>query len=280
MESNNNIIKTNETGLFEAVGIKLDGAKERTVRAGLKSEGAQSYNLSTETASAAYQAMVSLRKSDVAIMDACKIMGVFRINETWKHERDDKGDLFKSENAFLRGILPGYAMSTLSVYADVGATVYVPALTGKYPDMPYLKDMKPGNAKFLLSALKDAGKRALLPAALNEQMEAAKGKLTQRGIQAAVKAVSKELSNAKPDEHAGNEGTIADELSGGAISTTVKSLISFAYNGDGKKDGDLTALVMEGKVKDFLSLLLKATNDKDTACAVCSELYAIAKAVK
>lgn len=280
MESNNEITVMNATAMFDAIGIKLDSTKEQTARAGLKSEGAQSNNLSTATASAAYQVMLALRKSDNAIMNACKIMGVLRLNETWKHERDDSGNLFKSENAFLRGILPGYAMSTLSVYADVGATIYVPALMGEYPDMPYLKDMKPGNAKFLLSALKDAAKRALLPAALDEQAKATNGKLTQRGIQAAVKSINNKLSNAKPDEHAGNAGNVADDLSGGAISTTVKSLIGFTYNGDGKKDGDLTALVMEGKVKDFLSLLLKATNDKDTASAVCAELYAIAKAAK
>lgn len=282
MANNNetNAVATVGNNLYELIGVNLDATKVSTARAALKAEGAQSYNLSPETAAAAYRMTLALRKSDSAIKDACKIAGVFRLNETWKSECDDAGKPFKSENAFLRAILPGYALSTVSVYADVGATVYVPALMGKYPDMPYIGDLTPGNAKFLLAALKDTEKRKRLPAVLNEQAEATKGKLTQRGIQAAVKSLSDDTSSGTPGGDQHDAGRIVDELSGGAVSTAVKSLLSFAYNGDGNKDGDLTALVMETKVKDFISLLLKATNDKDTAVAVCSELYALAKAAK
>lgn len=265
------------SSMYAAAGITVDTSKAKQARNALNREGAVSTKLSDVAAVAAYQASVALKKSDTAIKDVCRLMGVLRINESWRYEVDDEGKSFKSENAFLRAILPGYAMSTVSLYADVGATVYIPAAIGEMDDIPGIADITPGNAKFLLSAVKDADKRKALPAALKAAKDANNGKLSQKAIVSAVKSLSD--TSARPENVSDSAGEIANQLAGGGIDATIKSLIQFDRNGD-DGDGDLTAIVIERNVPDFMSLLLKATKDTATASAVCDTLYRMAKVAK
>lgn len=265
------------SSMYAAAGVIIDTSKARTARNALNKDGAVSVNLTDITAVAASMASNSLKKSDSAIKDVCRIIGVLRINEAWKYEVDDSGKPFKSENAFLRAVLPNYSMSTVSIYADVGATIYIPAALGEMDDIPGVADLTPGNAKFLLSAVKDANKRKALPAALNTAKDACGGRLSQKAIVSAVKSLND--TNIKPDNVSDSAGQIANELAGGGIDATVKALIQFDKNGD-NGDGDLTAIVIERNVKDFTALLLKASKDKDTALAVCDVLYRLAKSAK
>lgn len=258
-------------------GIKIDATKAKAARNSLSRMGAAHVNISDEVAVAANIANGALKASAEQIKSVCLIAGALRKAEAWKHETDDAGKAYKSENAFLKSLFPGYATSTVSVYADAGATAYLPAYNGELPGLECIKDMTPGNVKFLLSSLKDDNKRAALPAALNKAKADNGGKLTQRAITNAAKSLKD--TNAKPDDISTSAGTIADELSGGATRVTLGSLISFAYNGD-NADGDLTAIVLERDVNDFMSLLLKARDDADTALKVCATLYTLAKKAK
>ncbi len=280
METNNNTAVTVPSVTLEEAlantGIELDIGKVKAARKRLfTAYGAQSANLTDTTVLAAERINASLSTADSHIKTACYIAGAMRLAETWRFEKDDAGKPFKSENAFLKGILPGFATSTVSVYADVGATVYIPAAQGKLDDLPGVGDLGPSNAKFLLNAIKDADKRKRLPAALKEAKAANNGKLSQRAITSAVKSLSE--SSPKTGDSAPSAGSIADELSGGSTSVVLSNLISFVYNGDNPKEGDLTSIVLEKDVKDFMSLLLKARDDKDTALAVCDTLYTLAK---
>ncbi len=263
--------------MYEAVGIKIDTSKVKQARNVLNRDGATYEKLTDVTAVAAAMASTSLKKSDAAIKEVCRIIGVLRLNEVWKYETADDDKPFKSENAFLKAILPNYANSTVSTYADVGATIYIPAAMGLMDDLPGVADLSPGNAKFLLSSIKDESKRKALPAALEAAKEASGGKLSQRAITSAVKSLND--TNAKPDNISDSAGQVANELSGGGIETTVKTLIQFDRNGD-DGDGDLTAIVLERNVTDFMSLMLKASKDKDTAVAVCEVMYRLAKFAK
>lgn len=265
------------TDTYTKAGITIDTSKVKQARAALLKDGAVCGQLSNVATVAAYNVAVSLRKSDTAIKDAAKILGVLKMAESWKHERDDNGKPYKNENAFFRAILPGYAMSTVSIYADVGASIYIPAALGQMDDLPGIEDMSPGNAKVLLSAVKDAGKRKALPAALEAAKQANGGKLSQRTLQTAVNSLKD--TNAKPENVSDSAGQIANELAGGGIDKTIKSLIQFDYTAD-DGTGDLTACILEKNVKDFLSLLLKAKGDKETAAAVCDTLYRLAKSAK
>lgn len=267
----------NLTDTFTKTGITIDTSKTKQARAALAKDGAVCGQLSNVATVAAYNVAVSLRKSDAAIKDAAKVLGVLKLAESWKNEVDDSGKPYKSENAFFRAILPGYALSTVSIYADVGASIYVPAALGKMDDLPGIGDMSPGNAKVLLSAVKDADKRKALPEAIKTAKEANGGKITQRTLQAAVNSLKP--SNAKPENVSDSAGQIANELAGGGIDKTVKSLIQFDRTAD-DGTGDLSAIVLEKNVKDFLSLLLKAKGDKDVAAAVCDTLYRLAKSAK
>lgn len=279
MTANNDMTVTNKslTDLLANSGIELDVSKVRTARRNLTRIGAANANLADEVAVAADRINDYMSRSETNIKNACFIAGAFRLSETWKTQKDDSGKPYKSENAFLKSILPGYATSTVTLYCDVGATVYIPASNGELNDLPGVGDLSPSNAKFLLNAIKDGEKRKRLPAALKEASDS-NGKLTQKAITSAVKSLNE--SNAKPDSGSATSGAIADELTGGGISVTLSKLISFAYNGDDDSKGDLTALVIERDVKDFMSLLLKARDDKDTALAVCDTLYNLAKKAK
>lgn len=281
METNNSMTVQAYTdklnSMYDAAGIVVDTSKVKTARAALNRDGAISAKLTDIAAVVAYQANTALKKSDTALKDVCRLMGVMRINESWRFEVDDAGKPFKSENAFLRAILPNYSMSTVSLYADVGATIYIPAALGQLDDIPGIEDITPGNAKFLLSALKDATKRKALPAALESAREANNGRLSQKAIVSAVKSLND--TTAKPENVSDSAADIANQLSGGGLDATVKSMIQFDRNGD-DGDGDLTAIVIERNVHDFMSLLLKATKEPDVASAVCDTLYRLAKAAK
>lgn len=285
MESN----KTNATNvapvntvsaLLKNTGINIDVTKAKAARRNLNKSGAQSVNLSDEVVVAAANVNNALVNADVSIKQACYIVGAFRIAETWKSSKDDSGKPFKSENAFLKGILPGYAMSTISIYADVGATIYLPAANGVYKDMPELADLSPAGAKILLSSLKDADKRKRLPAALKEAKEANGGKLSQKALTAAVKKLNDVEKSATPGAGPDSQGAIADALKGGSVSSMLQSMVSFTYNGDGNKDGDLTAIVFEKNIKDFISLLAKGADDKEAARSICDTLCKMAKSAK
>lgn len=282
MESsnNNNTVSTvvNFTALLANTGINIDLSKVKAARRNLMKVGAANAYLTDDVAVAANVMTTSLMAADNSVKTACYIAGAMRIAETWKTQKDDNGKPYKSENAFLKGILPGYQTSTVQLYSDVGATIYIPAARGELDDLPGVADMGPSNAKFLLNSIKDASKRKALPSALSAAKEANNGKLSQRAIQSAIKSLNNTKTGAQDSQQ--SAGTIADELSGGAISKQLTSMISFAYNGDSNGDGDLTALVMEKDVKDFISLLLKARSDKDTALAVCEQLYTLAKKAK
>lgn len=281
METNNSMTVQAYTeklaNMYSMAGLTIDTSKVRTARNALNKEGAVSVKLTDVTAVAASMAASSLKKSDAAIKDVCRIIGVLRINNAWQFEVDDAGKPFKSENAFLRAILPNYSMSTVSVYADVGATIYVPAALGQLDDIPGIAELSPGNAKFLLSSLKDVAKRKALPAALEKAKEANGGRLSQKTIVSAVKSLND--TNATPDNVSDSAGQIANELAGGGPGKLVKELIHFnRINDDGT--GDLTAIVIERNIKDFTALMLKASQDKDTALAVCDTLYRLVKTAK
>lgn len=280
METNNTITVKAYTDemlkLYTTAGITIDTSKVKQARNVLNRDGATHERLTDVTAVAAAMASTSLKKSEATIKDVCRVIGVLRISEAWKHEVADDGSAFKSENAFLKAILPNYANSTVSTYADVGATIYIPAALGKLNDIPGIDELSPGNAKFLLAALKDSAKRKALPAALKAAKEANGGKLSQKAITSAVKSLN---SNVRPENISDSAGDVANQLSGGGIDATVKSLIQFDRNGD-DGDGDLTAIVIERNVADFMSLMLKASKDKDTAVAVCEVMYRLAKSAK
>lgn len=277
METDNTLTTTSVTTLLATAGIEIDTSKAKTARRNLYNAGAVSANLSDDVVVAADMAARALNASEGQIKRACYIAGALRLAESWKEAKDDDGKPFKSENSFLKALFPGYATSTVTLYSDVGATIYLPAASGELSDLPELADMGPSNAKFLLNAIKDVDKRKRLPAALHDAAAANKGKLSQKAINAAVKSLS--ASTPQTGTAAPNAASVADELSGGGLSATISSLISFAYNGD-NADGDLTAIILERDVKDFLSFLLKARNDKDAALTLADTLYTLAKKAK
>lgn len=272
--ASNEMVKTavSIADILSSAGIDFDTTQAKSARRVLNQSGAISLNISDEIAVAASRITKSLKAADSQIKTACYYTGALRVSEAWKDATDDSGKPFKSENAFLKALLPGYATSTVSLYADVGATIYLPVARGEMPDLQELGNLSPSNAKFLLAAVKDADKRKALPAAIQEAKEVNGGKLTQKAIASAVKSLSP--SNAKPESVSTDAATIADELSGGAASVTLAKLMTWTYNGD-DKDGDLTAIVLERDIDDFKHLLEKAKNDSNAAVALVGAMLSL-----
>lgn len=268
---------------IRAMGIKFkDGdADFAAAKAELQKRGVNVLNMRRMDIFAAAIASKSMDAAANNLKVACQVAGLLSAKKAWKTARNPEGKLYKSENAYFKDMFPQYAMSTVNNYIRVGREVYVPYMCGMYKDMPEIAEMSPSEAVLITSSLEDDEIRKQLPAAFAEERKQA-GKLTHRGIKRALKA-AKDAAGIQSVNNSGDvsdsAGEIANQLSGGANSATIDDFMKWARNGD-NGDGDLTPIVQESKVSDFLNLLKKASDDKDLACAICAAMYKSAKAAK
>lgn len=270
---------------LDEIGVKLGNMSAKTARASLARAGVNADALSDKAAILVQSATVDLDKVSSASKSAALKMGVLSSAEYWKAAVAPDGKPYKSENAFLRDYFPGYAVSTTSLYADVGKTIYIPILQKHrgYEGLEFLADLSPSNAKFLLAAIKDDEKRALLPEFYADAVK--KGKLNQRAIVQMAKDVKKKVegddlpSNANPDgvampkseeEAADIQAQLQGKLAKPDESTEAKMRLYFqcALN----DDNELAALVPEQYVSAFIGLLTKAAGDATVAMSMCAEM--------
>lgn len=270
---------------LDEIGVKLGNMSAKTARTSLARAGVNADALSDRAAILVQSATVDLDKVANASKSAALKMGVLSSVEYWKAAIAPDGKSYKSENAFLRDYFPGYAVSTTSLYADVGKTIYIPVLQKRpgYEGLEFLADMSPSNAKFLLATVKDDEKRALLPSAYADV--AKNGKLNQRAIVQMAKTIKEQVesddttSDANPDGAAmpKTEDEAADiqaQLQGkptmSNMTTEAKTRLYFqcALN----DDNELAALVSEEYISAFVGLLTKASGDANVAMTVCSEM--------
>lgn len=268
---------------IHAIGIKFkDGdADFAAAKADLQKRGVNVLNMRRMDI---FAASLTSRYMDAAannLKGACKIAGLLSAKKAWKTARNPEGKLYKSENAYFKDMFPQYAMSTINNYIRVGRQVYVPYMCGMFPDMPEIGEMSPSEAVLIAPSLEDEDVRKQLPAAFAEERKQT-GKLTHRGIKRAVKAAKDAVgiqSANKSGDVSDSAGDIANQLSGGANSATIDDFLKWTRNGD-NGEGDLTPIVQESKIADFLNLLKKASDDKELACAICAAMYKSAKAAK
>lgn len=269
---------------LDEIGVKLGNMTAKTARATLSRSGVNADSLSDKAAILVQSATVDMDKVDNASKSAALKMGVLSSSEYWKAAFAPDGKPYKSENAFLRDYFPGYAVSTTSLYADVGKTIYIPILQKRpgYEGLEFLTDMSPSNAKFLLATVKDDKKRALLPGAYVDAVK--NGKLNQRAIVEMAKSIKKQVeddspSNANPDSAAmpkseGESAEIQSQLQGKLdtpnATTEAKTRLYFqcALN----DDNEIAALVPEQYVSAFIGLLTQAAGDATVAMSLCAEL--------
>lgn len=283
---------------FESVGITLPKVSATTARNSLvKNSGVAKScadSLSDNAALLVHSATASMDKASLSLKSAALNLGVLSYTNQWKAAKAPDGKPYKSENAFLRDVFPGYAVSTTSLYADVGKSIYIPILqhTEGYEGLEFLLELSPANAKFLLATVKDDDKRALLPSAYAEATK--DSKLNQRKIQAMAKSIKDKLdmvgselapedSNVKPDETAmpTNEQEAAEiqaQLQGSLNfdkQPTTEAKVRLAFQAAKNDSNEIAALIPEQYTTAFIALLTKGAGDANVALTICSELCKI-----
>lgn len=274
---------------MESVGVKMPAMSAGTARNNLAKNGVKADSLSDKAVILVQSATVDMDKASNAMKAAALKMGVLSITNQWKAAVAPDGKTYKSENAFLRDFFPGYAVSTTSLYADVGKSIYIPILQKwpGYEGLEFLADMSPSNAKFLLATVKDDEKRALLPAAYNDAVK--NGKLNQRVIVQLAKNIKEkvegdeESSNANPDgaavpSDASDAATIQAQLNGklDTPNTTTEAKVRLYFQAALNDDNELASLVPEQYVSAFIGLLTQAAGDATVAMSLCAEMAKIA----
>lgn len=252
----------------------------KSARSFLENAGIPSNGLSDAAARLVVNANTNLDKSASAIREAALSMGILSSVEYWKAAIAGDGKAYKNENAFLRDMFPGYAVSTTSIYADVGKTIYLPILQHMpgYDGLEDLLNMSPSVVKGLLKAFKSEQGLAMLPPAVEKAKSENNGKLNTR----LLNAIAKDIKNATegtvetadlPDGTEKPEQTAAD-LQGHAVQT-VEGRVRMAFMASMNDVGELACLVPEQSILDFIALLNDGAGNATTAMALCSELSKI-----
>lgn len=280
MANSNNQVSSPAIDALSKMGVKVSASYD-TARKELEKRGAVVDNLNRDVVQMAYAANMSLESADKSIRNACMIAGYMSAQKVWEKAEAPNGKPYKSENAFIKDIFPGYAISSVNNYVSVGRDLLIPMAMGEMPELTALgiDKLSPSVLIRLKGPMNDAAIRPLLPQAIKDAVETS-GKLTSRTLDAAISAAKSAIKgDANPDGGVNSErsGEIANQLSGGTIYNTVETLIHFTFS-----DGDLTAAVYERNncVKDFIALLESAANDADKAKAVCDALAKLAKTAK
>ena len=271
---------------LSAVGINPEKLiSPDKARAALARNGIPVKGLSDVAAQLVQAASVSLERVSTASYNASIYMGVLSDCEAWKAAFAPDGKRYKSENAYLRDFFPGYAVSTTSIYADVGKTVYLPILQHKpgYEGLEYLLEVSPSNVKFLLNTIKDDEKRALLPEALEKAQS--DGKITQRIIGKIAKDIKDKVDGksetANLPDGTDNSKQVKSDLQGGTGSqpkSTVEARVRMCYMAAVNDVGELASVTPEQHILEFLTLLTNGAGDANVAMTICSEMAKIVTA--
>lgn len=145
------------------------------------------------------------------------------IDESQEYKRvlNPYGKPFKSSTELFHALFPTIADSTVWNYLNVGKTIYLPASRGALPDnLKVLSTLEPGTALSAVGALRDESVRKELPKAIADVI-ADKGKLSQSGLKAAVKA-AKEA--AKVPTHSDETNPTAAKDAKAAHKTAIEEL--------------------------------------------------------
>lgn len=269
---------------FKAVGVNVAELPDvKAARVQLESDGVSVKGVSDIAAQLVYQTTRALGRADSAARSAAMFLGILSETEQWKAATAPDGKAYTNENAFLRDLFPKYAVSTTSVYADVGRNVYIPIKQKRpgYEGLTALASMSPSVVKGILKAIKDDDARGYLPQAIKDVQ--GDGKLTSRVLVEAGKKASKQASDAfksaiLPDGTENPVETAAD-LEGKsveqAVNSTVEARVRMAFMAARNDAGEIASIITEQNALDFVALLTEGAGNANVAMAACKELAKI-----
>lgn len=269
---------------FKAVGVNVAELPDvKAARVQLETDGVNVKGISDIAAQLVYQTTRALGRADSAARSAAMFLGILSETEQWKAATAPDGKAYTNENAFLRDLFPKYAVSTTSVYADVGRNVYIPIREKRpgYEGLSALASMSPSVVKGVLKAIKDDDARAYLPQAIKDVQ--GKGNLTARVLVEAGKKATKQASDAfnaviLPDGTENPAETKAD-LQGKPVeqvaNSTVEARVRMAFMASRNDTGEIASLITEQNAMDFIALLTEGAGNANVAMAACKEIAKI-----
>lgn len=198
------------------------------------------------------------------------------IDESQEYKRvlNPYGKPFKSSAELFHALFPSIADSTVWSYLNVGKEIYLPAARGALPDnLKVLATLEPGTALSAVGALRDETVRKCLPKAISDVI-ADKGKLSQSGLKAAVKAAREA---AKAPIHGDETSPTAAKDAKAAHETAVAELraaMNKVLRPDKTKDEVVLSIDADEKA-DWKAMLDNALKAPDSAVLFVEALKAL-----
>lgn len=184
----------------EGFMTKADAAKANAAKAAIRADGGYfPENGSDVLAVIANNVLSSAKAAARAGRSAALSLALIDQAEEYKKVLNPYGRPFKSTAELFRALFPSIAESTIYNYLNAGKEIYLPAARGTLPDnLKILNTLEPGTALSAVGALRDESVRKELPKAISDVI-AEKGKLSQAGLKAAVKAAKEAAKAPKKD---------------------------------------------------------------------------------
>lgn len=175
---------------------KADAKAAKAAKAAIRAEGGYFPESGSDTLALVANNVISATKAAArAGRSASLSLALIDESQEYKRVKNPYGKPFKSTTELFRALFPNIADSTIYNYLNAGKEIYLPAARGALPeDLMILNTLEPGTALSAVGALRDDTVRQYLPKAISDVV-ADKGKLSQSGLKAAVKA-AKEAAKA------------------------------------------------------------------------------------
>lgn len=254
---------------------KADANKAKAAKAAIRADGGYfPENGSDVLAVIANNVLSSAKAAARAGRSASLSLALIDDSQEYKNVLNPYGKPFKSTTELFRALFPNLAESTLWNYLNAGKEIYLPAARGALPEnLMILNTLEPGTALSAVGALRDENVRKCLPKAISDVV-AEKGKLSQSGLKAAVKA-AKEAAKA-PSHGDETKGTPAKDAK--AVHDTAVAEIRAALHRvlrDDKTKDEIVMTIDNDEKADWKALLDNALKTPESAVLFVEALKAL-----
>lgn len=278
---NNDLTVTSATPLSADILIKqgfmnkAELSKAKAAKAAIRADGGYfPENGSDMLAVIANNALAKSKAAASAGRAAALSLALIDDAQEYKKVMNPYGKPFKSTSELFRALFPNIADSTIWNYLNAGKVIYLPAARGELEaELMCLNELEPGTALSAVGAMRDENVRKCLPKAIND-VKAERGKLSQSGLKAAVKA-AKEA--AKVPTHGDETTPTAKKDEKAAHKTAVEELratLNKVLSVDKTKDEVIMSLDDDNKPK-WRTLLDNAIKKPDDAVLFVEALKAL-----
>lgn len=254
---------------------KTDANKAKAAKAAIRADGGYfPENGSDVLAVIANNVLSSAKAAARAGRSASLSLALIDDSQEYKNVLNPYGKPFKSTTELFRALFPNLAESTLWNYLNAGKEIYLPAARGALPEnLMILNTLEPGTALSAVGALRDENVRKYLPKAINDVI-AEKGKLSQAGLKAAVRA-AKEAAKAPVhgDETKGTSAKDAKAARDTAIAEHRAALHRILR--DDKTKDEIVMTIDNDEKADWKALLDNALKTPESAVLFVEALKAL-----